>query len=503
MNMLPRTSPLTLYAQRITQDQERIDARSLGVGTTTTTYNLTWDFPMFRDLPRLRLNLAQNEIDTGTFRPDLSEVPSGQRTRAAALDADGQTGNTHYFARAQYTELRGTTFFDTVEDNSVTLTASTDTRFSPALSGAARVNYSTSVDTLGVVTPGTGTLQQRSAGASVFYRPSLQTSMSAMYDYYRDPFVRHLAFGSAALRPIQELDLSAGYRLSRFDVPDAVTTSNYAYVTANYRPFLGLSTNAAASLGLTDVKGLANLTSLSQNYGVGVNYLKTLTLVIYRLGYQGNYSDNQLDNGSSFDWTNMFSAGLSNTQTRLVSVSGDYALSLIRHRNIGTAVSDQVDHRAQVTATSSAPQNLFLPGDFMMLTGMASYTLTQYQSFSSHMAVLTTTDTYETGRGVSGTVGYTYEQQSQVNYENKSTSFIQVRWISYIVRNGALDMIAKQSWERYAGNPQDVTRSEGGALFTYFVGMVSLSVDYRLTYETRPNNRQLFQTSFAKVSRPF
>jgi hypothetical protein len=506
VSLLPRVSPLTLYAQRVVQDQERIESRTLGVGTTTTAYNLTWDIPVYRNLPRLRLNLSQNEIETATTQidnttptPTLTDVTSGQRTRAAALDVDGQAGNTRYFARTQFTQLSG----DFVGTDSVSLTASTDTRVSPALSAATRLNYSTSVETLGVVTPGTGTLQQRSAGASVFYRPSLQTTLSGMYDYYKDPFVRHLAVGSAMLRPIQELDLSAGYRLSRFDVPNALTTSHYAYAAANYRPFLGLSTNAAASVGWTDVTGITDITSLYQSYGYGANYIKTLTLITYRLGYQGNYSQNRLntDRGTSFDWTNVFTAGLSNTQTRLVSLSGDYAMTLVRHRTVGAPTTDQVDHRVQATATSSAPQNLFLTGDFMVLTGMASYTLTQFANFSNHVLLLTTTDTYETGRGVAATVGYTFEQQSQLEYDTKSTSFIQVRWLSYIVQNGSLDLTVKQAWERYAGNQQDVSRSEGGALFSYYLGRVSLSADYRITYETRPADRQLYQTAFAKASR--
>jgi hypothetical protein len=117
--------------------------------------------------------------------------------------------------------------------------------------------------------------------------------------------------------------------------------------------------------------------------------------------------------------------------------------------------------------------------------------------------LLSTTETYETGRGVAATVGYTFEQQSQLAYDHKDTSFIQVRWLSYIVRNGALDVTAKQAWERYAGNQPDVTRSEGGTLFTYYLGMISLSADYRLTYETRTNDRQLNQVAFFKAARPF
>ncbi len=505
MNMLPRQTPVTLSAQRTIQDTDAINAQTSGTVSTNTTYNLTWDIPLQR-LPRLRVNLAQAELET-----DSTEAFSRQRTRSAALDADGQAGNTRFFTRYQLSQLAGTTRSqpsqptETDEATSHTITASTDTRFTPALSAATRVNYSSSVRTLGVVTPGLGTLQQRSAGASVFYRPSLQTSLSGTYDFYKDPFVRHLAMASAALRPLQELDLSAGYRLSRFDVPDALTISHYAFAAANYRPFLGLSTNASASIGLTEVTGATSVRSLYQNYGYGMNYLKTLTLVIYRLGYQGNFSQNDLntDTGTSRDLTNVFTAGLSNTQTRLVAVSGDYALSLVRHRTAGAAAADQVDHRVQVTANSSAPQNLFLSGDFMVLNAFATYAVTKFRTFSNHVVLLSATDTYETGRGVAATVGYTYEQQSQLAYDNKSTSFIQLRWLSYIVRNGSLDLNAKQSWERYAGNQQDVARSEGGALFSYYVGKVSLSADYRLAFETRASDRQLHQIAFAKVSRPF
>lgn len=499
VNLLPRITPVSFYAQRVIQDNNATRPNSFGTITTNSTYNLTWDIPTQRMAPRFRVNLWQTELEV-----DSTLSASFQRTRAAALDTDGRAGNTRYFARYQITQLAGLS----QETNGYTITASTDTQFTPALTAAARLNYSSSVATLGVVTPGLGTLQQRSAGASVYYRPGLNTTVSGTYDYYRDPFVRHLAVASASLRPLQELDISAGYRMSRFDVPDALTLSHYAYGSANYRPILGLSTNLSMSLGLTDVTGPAGAPGVSstyQTYGYGANYFKTLTLVVYRLGYQGSYSNNRLSTptGTSTDLTNVFTAGLSNTQTRAVALSGDYALSLVRRRTVGAESGDQTDHRFQVTASSSAPQSLFLPGDFMILTALASYTMSQYQNFSNHIFILSTTDTYETGRGVAATVGYTYEQQSQVAYAHKNTSFIQVRWLSYIVRSGVLDMTAKQSWERYAGTQPDVTRSEGGALFTYYLGRILLNADYRLMYETRPNDRQINQITFFKVSRPF
>jgi hypothetical protein len=496
VNFLPRMTPVSFFAQRVVQDNDALRPNQFGTGTTNSTYNLTWDIPMQRTVPRFRVNLWQTELEL-----DSNLASSFQRTRSAALDTDGRTGNTRYFARYQITQLAGLG----QETNGYTVTASADTVFTPALTGAARLNYSSSVATLGVVTPGLGTLQQRSAGASVFYRPGLNTTVSGTYDYYRDPFVRHLAVASATLRPLQELDVSGGYRLSRFDVPDALTTSHYAYASANYRPILGLSTNLTASLGITDISGATNVTSTYQNYGYGANYFKTLTLIMYRLGYQGSYSQNRLDTptGTSSDLTNVFTAGLSNTQTRLVAVSGDYSLSLVRHHSVGAEDTDQTDHRVQATATSGAPRDLFLPGDFLVLTGLASYTLTQYRNFSNHVLVFSTVETYETGRGVAASVGYTYEQQSQLAYDHKDTSFIQVRWLSYIVRNGALDLTAKQAWERYAGNQPDVTRSEGGALLTYYLGRISLSADYRILYETRTNDRQLSQTAFFKAARPF
>jgi hypothetical protein len=495
VNLLPRITPVSFYAQRVIQDNEALGPNRFGSGSTNSTFSLTWDIPA-RALPRLRVNLVQTELQL-----DSSLMSSFQRTRAAALDADGQAGNTRYFARYQITQLAATAD----ETTGYTITATTDTRFTPALSAAARVNYSSSVTTLGVVTPGLGTLLQRSAGASVFYRPGLYTSTSASYDYYRDPFVRHLAAANAVLRPLQELDLSAGYRLSRFDVPDAITTANFAFASANYRPILGLSTNVTASLGYTDVSGQASVTRVFQNYGYGANYFKPLTLVAYRLGYQGSYSQNKLDTatGSSHDWTNVFTAGLSNTQTRLVALSGDYTLSLVQNRTEGAQSTDQTDHRVQATANSNAPHNLFLPGDFMIITGLASYSLSDYRDFTNRVGVLGVTDTYETGRGVAVSVGYAYEQQSAVEYDHKDTSFIQIRWLSYIVRNGALDLNARQSWELYAGRQPDVRRSEGGALFTYYIGMITLSADYRMTLETRFTERQLNQTAFLKASRPF
>ncbi len=495
MNLLPRATPLSLYAQRIIQDNDALLSGTSGTTSTTTTYSVTWDIPLQR-LPRLRVNLFQSELQVD------SAAASFQRTRAAAVDVDGQARDTRYFARYQLTRLEG----GTSETTSHTVSASADTKFTPALSAAARVNYSTSVTTLGIVTPGLGTLQQRSAGASMYYRPTLRTTLSANYDFYKDPFERHLFSTNANLRPLQELDLSAGYRFFRFDVQDIRTDSHYAFASAGYRPILGLTTTLSASLGTTGVQGTTtDVTSYYQSYGYGVNYLKTLTLVAYRVGYQGGYSLNNISTGTgtSRDLTHVFSAGVSNTQTRLVALSADYSLALVTHRIAGAEATDQRDHRLQVTANSSAPRDLFLPGDFLVLSALSSYTLSEYRDFTNHVFLFSTTETYETGRGVAATVGYTYEEQSQLEYDNKSTAFTQLRWVSYVVRYGTLDLNAKQSWERYAGRQADVNRSEGGALFTYQLGRIALSADYRLTYEVRRDNRLLSQAVFARAARPF
>lgn len=493
LNLLPRATPVNFYAQRINQDNDLTDP---GTTSVTTTYSLTWDIPLHR-LPRLRVNLFQSELQV-----DSALASTLLRTRAAALDVDGQAGITRYFARYQLTRLEG----ETQGSTSHTINASAETRFTPALSAAARANYSSSVTTLGVVTPGLGTLQQRSAGASVYYRPSLQTTLSASYDFYKDPFERHLFATTASLRPLQELDVAAGYRFFRFNVQDALTTSHYAFTSANYRPMLGLSTTLSASVGTTDVSGgTIDVTSYYQSYSYGTNYLKTLTLVTYRLGYQGGYSVNRITTGTgtSRDLTHVFMAGVSNTQTRLVALSADYTLTLVTHRTSGAEASDQRDHHLQVAANSSAPRDLFLSGDFLVLTALSSYTLSSYRDRTDHLFLFSTTDTYETGRGVAATVGYAYEQQAQFAYEHKSTSFVQLRWISAVVRNGTLDLNAKQSWERYDRSQPDVDRSEGGGMFTYQIGRISLSADYRLTYEVRTNDHLLGQAAFFKAARPF
>jgi hypothetical protein len=104
---------------------------------------------------------------------------------------------------------------------------------------------------------------------------------------------------------------------------------------------------------------------------------------------------------------------------------------------------------------------------------------------------------------VAATVGYAYEQQSQFAYDHKSTSFVQIRWILAVMRNGSLDLNAKQSWERYDRSQPDVDRSEGGGMFSYQIGRISLSADYRLTYEVRTNDHLLGQAAFFRAARPF
>jgi len=494
MNLLPRMTPVNFYAQRITQDNDALVRDTLGTKSTTTTFSVTWDIPLQR-LPRLRVNVFQSELQVD------STVVSNMQTRAAAVDADGQAGATRYFARYQWTELGN----ETTSTTSNTVTASAETVITSALSTAVRANYSSNVTTLGVVTPGLSTLLQRSAGASVFYRPSLQTTLNASYDFYKDPFDRHLFAANAALRPLTNVDVAAGYRFFRFDVEQNVTDSNYAFASVNYRPILGLSTNASASLGATDVSGLTPVHSIYQNYGYGMTYFKTLTLVTYRLGYQGGYNENHASAavGSSRSASNVFSAGLSNNDVRLVALSADYTLALVRQETSESISTDQRDHRVQVTANSTAPRDLLLLGDYLALTGLASYSLDEYRTFTNHETVLSTTETYETGRGVSTSVGYTFTRQSQTNYDNQTTAFIQVRWFLYVVRNATLDLNARQSWERYQHFQPDIDRSEGGALLTYQLGRITLSADLRVTREINGTSRLLNQVAFARVARPF
>ncbi|MEO6666079.1 MAG: hypothetical protein ABIO65_04810, partial [Nitrospiria bacterium] len=132
-----------------------------------------------------------------------------------------------------------------------------------------------------------------------------------------------------------------------------------------------------------------------------------------------------------------------------------------------------------------------------------SYSISEYGDFTNHVFLFSTTETYETGRGVAATVGYAYEQQSQLTYDSKSSTFVQVRWVRQVLRSGTLDLNVKQSWESYSGYQADVERSEAGALFAYQIGRISLSADYRLTYETRELSRFLSQAAFFRVARPF
>jgi len=139
----------------------------------------------------------------------------------------------------------------------------------------------------------------------------------------------------------------------------------------------------------------------------------------------------------------------------------------------------------------------------LALTGLASYSLDEYRTFDNHQMVLSTTETYETGRGVSSSVGYTFTRQSQTNYDNQTSAFVQVRWFLYIVRSGTLDLNAKQSWDRYQHFQPDIDRTEGDALFTYQLGRISVSTDLRVTREVNGTSRFLNQVAFAKVARPF
>ncbi|MGH7274002.1 MAG: hypothetical protein ACREIQ_06090, partial [Nitrospiria bacterium] len=96
ISLLPRKTPLTLFAQRITREN---DLPSSSSRNTLDTYSLTWDLPL-RRIPALRFSL---------FQTDSKNTPSSTgttRTRAASVDASQRFADTSIFARYQYSEQK-------------------------------------------------------------------------------------------------------------------------------------------------------------------------------------------------------------------------------------------------------------------------------------------------------------------------------------------------------------------------------------------------------------
>lgn len=487
-NLLPRRTPLTFFAQRITRDNDLEPSTSRN---RLDTYSLTWDLPLQR-IPHLRFNLYQ--ADSKTTPSTTGTI----RTQAASVDANQQFENTALFTRYQYSQQKSgitpTTKAHNVNFNS-------ETRFSPSLTFNAHGNYSNNVATLGVVNPQLSTFQQRTAGASLIHQPNLALTSRVSYDYFRDPFERHIFQTNSNYRANEKLDLFGSYRFFRFDLESALSHSHFTTFGTNYRPFLGVSTGLNFSYSLTDVNAATDTSVFSQSYNYFVNYFKTLERIMLNTGYSGNYIRTNTNPGPfTTDLINTVTLGANNANPKYVSLGTSYSFSNTRRTQSLGEDSSQNTHSFSLTAQSSYLRNLMLPGDLLSISGLANYTIFDVDSGTESFVRTSETVTYDTLRGVIFSSGHNYEK-FETDIAERNVVFGQIQWVTFLIRNLYFTASARETFELYTQN-NDITLFESRASLLYQLGKISFNVEG--TYAHRDQETSDFRTYsfFIRANRP-
>ncbi|MCI0528955.1 MAG: hypothetical protein L0Y56_16075 [Nitrospira sp.] len=490
-NMLPRKTPITFFAQRITRDN---DVQSFTSKNRLDSYSLTWDLPL-ELLPHLRFNLYQADSKATS----LSAIDTA-RTQTASVDASQQFVNTSLFTRYQYSTQRGETI-PTTKAHIVNFNS--ESRFSPSLTFNAHGNYSNRAATLGVINPGLSTFQQRSAGMSLIHQPSLSLNSRVSYDYFKDPFERHLLQGNSNYRASEKLDLTGSYRFFRMSQATSMTHAHFATLGTNYRPILGLTTGLNLSYTLTDLNAAANVTDthvFTQNYNYFINYLKTLERIILNTGYSSNYIRTDINPGTlSSDLINTVSLGANNANPKYVSLGTSYAFSnILRNQSPGEDSSlDQ--HSINFLAQSNYLRNLWLPGDLLSMNGSANYLVFEIESGTETSFRSDEIVTYDTLRGIILSSGHGYEDIA--GNLQRNILFGQLQWVTFLVQNLYLTASARETLQLFSAI-HDITLFEGRANILYQFGRINFSLEYTYTQQDQSNTNFKTQSIFVRANRP-
>jgi hypothetical protein len=488
-NLLPRKTPLTFFAQRITRDNDLEPSTSRN---RLDTYSLTWDLPL-QHVPHLRFNLFQADSKTTS-----SSVVDTARTQTASVDASQQLANTSLFTRYQYATLRGNGIPKT---SSHIVNFNSESRLSPGLILNTHGNYSNQAATLGVVNPGLSTFEQRTAGASLIHQPSLALTSRVSYDYFKDPFERHILQANANYRATEKWDLFGSYRLFRFDSTSALTNSHFTTFGTNIRPWLGVSGGLNLSYNLTDVNASTDTNVFSQTYNYFANYFKTLERIFLNAGYSGNYIRTNANPGPfSTSLINTVTLSANNANPRYASLGGSFGFSNILHTQSGLGDTSQNQYSFNVSAQSSYLRNLMMRGDLLSISGVANYTIYDANSGTEASVQTNETVTYDTLRGVILSGGHNYDNVG-TDITERNEVFGQIQWVTFLIRNLYLTASARGTRQLYT-QTTDITLFEGHTNILYQLGKISFSFEYTFTQQIQADLDFKTQSFFVRANRP-
>lgn len=491
INLLPRWHPVSLYANRTVTVSEFHQLTK----NTIDRYGLTWAVTA-RYLPRTNLNLDQ----TVTEAQDSTII----RTRSLSLSTNKSIGPASISASYRLVELD--TGGEPTRFHSYNLglsgglpipLVSTD-----KLTVGLRANYTTNLSSTTPAAPGLNIFQERSVGADVHYRPNLVWNTSLSYDFSQTPLVdtdinRHIANANLNIRPAGNIDLSSSYRLLVLDINDIKTLSHFANIGFNYRPIFGLSTGVNTSLGLTEVSTNPSSETIFQGYNYFINYNRTYELIQFNTGYNLSYGNSKSEPSgeTNSNVVNSINFGISNTKTRIVHLSFNYAF----FKTDSSQQDSQISNIYALSADSSYFRNLLLNGDSLYLSGSASYTDTQR---IGETISLSSNATYYIWRGLSIGGGYTHAEQPSIDSADQDVYFGEAQWVTYLWRRTSLIMSLRDTMQK-TGTGFRTETVEARSIFTYQIGKVSLNLEYRLASNESNDIESRTDFFFVRIVRPF
>ncbi|MBI5756130.1 MAG: hypothetical protein HZA12_04315 [Nitrospirae bacterium] len=491
-NLLPRWYPLSIYAQRVITENEFHQTTK----NRTDTFGINWLITT-RYLPRISISLNQTDS-----RFDSSTTPEA-RVRSASIYTSKSLGPTSLTAGYQLTET-DTGNGDPLRFHNYNLGLSGGI---PLISGkdltiGLRANYTTNVSSPTTSTAGAEVVQQRGAGATLSYRPSIEWLSSFSYDYNEtptgsQPFKTHIATANINGRPTTTTDIHTSYRFLLFDIGDTTRTlSNFANIGFGYRPIFGLSTGVEVSGGETDVSSTTDSRSIFQNYTYFVSYSKPLKLIQVTTGYNLTYGSSQSNSSASSNTiTNTMNLGISNIETRIVRVSFNYSFT-DTSSNQG---NDQRSNYYSLSADTSYFRNILRNGDGLYISGTTSYTVTDT---AGNTLSVDTRATYYLFANLTFGTGWNHVDNSENVSGNQENIFGEIQWTTSPFRRASLVLSIKETLQDSdTGIDRDI--KEARSSLNYGLGKILFNIEYRFTDEDTESSETRTQFFYVKASRPF
>lgn len=488
--LLPRWHPLSIYAQRVTTENEFHQ----NTKNRTDTVGINWLLST-RYLPRISISL--NQINS---RFDSSVTPEAM-VRTASITTSKSLGPTSLTAGYQLTET-DTGSGDPLRFHNYNLGLSGGI---PLVSGkdltvGLRANYTTNVSSPTSSTAGAEVVQQRGAGATLSYRPSIEWLSSLSYDYNETPsgsqdFKNHIATANLTGRPTTTTDIHASYRLLFFDFADTKTASHFANIGFGYRPIFGLSTGVEVSGGETDVSSSTDSTTISQSYVYFISYSRPLSPIQLTTGYNISYANSLSGTGDTRSLSNTINLGISNIETRIVRLLLNYIFTNMS-QSPGT---DQLSHYYSLSADSSYIRNILRNGDNLNLSGLVSYTDVNTSGTTTYVD---TKATYYLFSNLTFGAGLNHIDYSENVTGKQVNIFGEVQWITSPIRRTNLVLSIK---ETYQDTDADIDRiiMEARSTLSYGLGKIIFNIEYRYLDEDTETSDTRTQFFYAKASRPF